>query len=82
MKWSELRKLYPNKFVLIESISECTNDNYKYISEVKLIKVIEDDKTISELLLMCKFNRFVYHTSKEEVYIEIVKRPILRRYLR
>ena len=82
MKWSELRKLYPDTFVLIESIEEYTNDNYKYISEVNLIKVIENDKTISELLLMCKGNRFVYHTSKEELCIEIVKTPIIRRYLR
>ena len=82
MKSSELRKLYSDKFVLIESIAEHTNDNYKYVDEVKLIKVIEDNKTISELLLMCKGNRFVYHTSKEDLCIEIVKRPIIRRYLR
>ena len=74
MKWSDLRKLYPDNFVLIESVVEDIDGNYKYVDEVKLIEVIEGNKTISELLLMCKGNRFVYRTSKEELCIEIVKK--------
>lgn len=79
MEWSEVRKLYPDKFVLIESIKEHRIDNIKYIDKLKFIKIIEDGKSVSEILSMCKGNRFVYHTSKEELYIEMVYIPSLRR---
>ena len=80
MKWSELRVLYPNEFVLLEILKEHIDGNYKYIDEVVLIEVIKDNKEASNLLIKCKNNRFVYHTSKEELCMEIVKKPILRRY--
>lgn len=80
MKWSELRVLYPNEFVLLEILKEHIDGNYKYIDEVALIEVIKDNKEASNLLTKCKGNRFVYHTSKEELCMEIVKKPILRRY--
>ena len=80
MKWSEVQELHPDKFVLLEILKEHIDGNYKYIDEVALIKVIEDDKEINNLLSKCKGDRFIYHTSNEYICMEIVKRPILRRY--
>ena len=77
MKWSEVRTLHPNKFVLLEKLKEHIDGNYKYIDEVALIDVIDNDKEASDLLV-----RFVYHTSKEDLCMEIVNMPILRGRLR
>ena len=67
MKWSEVRTLHPNKFVLLEKLKEHIDGNYKYIDEVALIDVIDNDKEASDLLVRCKGDRFVYHTSKEDL---------------
>ena len=82
MKWSEERTLHPNKFVLLEKLKEHIDGNYKYIDEVALIDVIDNDKEASDLLVRCKGDRFVYHTSKEDLCMEIVNMPILRGRLR
>ena len=82
MKWSEVRTLHPNKFVLLEKLKEHIDGNYKYIDEVALIDVIDNDKEASDLLVRCKGDRFVYHTSKEDLCMEIVNMPILRGRLR
>ena len=76
MKWSEVRTLHPNKFVLLEKLKEHIDGNYKYIDEVALIDVIDNDKEASDLLVRCKGDRFVYHTSKEDLCMEIVKMNI------
>ena len=81
MKWSEVRTLHPNKFVLLEKLKEHIDGNYKYIDEVALIDVIDNDKEASDLLVRCKGDRFVYHTSKEELCMEIINTPILSNHL-
>ena len=34
MKWSEVRTLHPNKFVLLEKLKEHIDGNYKYIYNI------------------------------------------------
>lgn len=82
MKWTEVRKLYPEKFVLLENLKYHVEGNLKYFDEVALIDVIDDDKEASNLLVRCKGDRFVYRTSKEDLCIEIVNMPILTGRLR
>ena len=81
-KWSEVRTLHPHEIVLLEKLKENIDGNYKYIDEVALIDVIDNDKEASDLLVRCKGDRFVYHTSKEDLCMEIVNMPILRGRLR
>lgn len=78
MLWSEVRGMYPNKFVMLRNLKEHIIDNIKYIDEVALIKVIEDEKEATNLLVRCKGDTFVYHTGKENLSMEIVNIPILR----
>lgn len=78
MKWSEVRKLHPGKFVLLENLKDHVEENFKCVDEVALIDVIDDDKEASKLLVRCKGDRFVYHTSKEDLCMEIANMPILR----
>jgi len=82
MKWSEVRKLHPNKFVLLEILKEHIDGKYKYVDEVALIEVIEDNKEINSLLAKCKGNIFIYHTSNEYICMEIIRKPILRIHLK
>ena len=82
MKWSEIQELYPNKFVVLQSLKERIEGNYIYFDEVALIEVIEDDKKASNLLTRCRGSKFIYHTSNELVYMEIRRKPIIRMHLR
>lgn len=66
--------MYPNKFVLLQNLKEYIENNIKYIDEVALIKVIEDEKEATDLLIRCRGNKFVYHTDKKEISMEIVNR--------
>ena len=77
MKWSEVRKIYPNKFVLITSIESHVENNTKYVDDVAVIKVLDDDEA-SKILVKCKGETFVYHTSKEQLAMNIIRMPILR----
>ena len=74
MKWSKVRKLHPNKYVFIEFSESHIVDNFKYIDEVDVLDVIEDDVLASKVLSKCRGNRLVYHTSKEKICMEIVRR--------
>ena len=47
-------------------------------SGVGAIDVIDDDKEASNLLVRCKGDKFMYHTSKEDLCMEIVNMTILR----
>ena len=49
---------------------------------MKWSEVRDNDKEASDLLVRCKGDRFVYHTSKEDLCMEIVNMPILRGRLR
>lgn len=77
MKWSEVRKIYPNKFVLITTIESHVDNNTKYVDDVAVIKVLDDEEA-SEILVKCKGDTFVYHTSKEQLAMNIIPMPILR----
>lgn len=78
MKWSDVRKMYPDKFVLLKNLGDHTEGNIKYIDEVAIVKVIDDENEAGSMLVRCKGDTFVYHTGKEELSMEIVNMPILR----
>ena len=76
MKWEEVRNIYPNKFVLLRSLEDHIENNKKCIDDVAIIKVLDDDA--SKLLVKCKGDIFVFHTSKGELAMDIIQMPILR----
>jgi len=78
MKWSEVRKIYPDKFVLLRSLEDHIENNKKCIDDVAIIKVLDDDDEASKLLVKCKGDTFVFHTSKGELAMDIIQMPILR----
>lgn len=81
MKWEEVRTIYPNKFVLLKSLEAHIEENKKCIDDVAVVRVL-DDKEASCILIRCKGDNFVFHTSKEELSMNIVQMPVLRGAIR
>jgi hypothetical protein len=77
MKWEEVRNIYPNKFVLLRSLEAHIEENKKCIDDVAVIRVLDDDEA-SGLLIKCKGDTFVFHTSKDVLSMNIIQMPILR----
>ena len=77
MKWSEVRKIYPNKFVLLTRMESHIENSTKYVDDVAVIKVFADQEA-SKILVKCTGDTFVYHTSKEQLAMNIISMPILR----
>lgn len=77
MKWKEAREKYPNTWVLLRSTKEKINDDTKIIDDVDVIKVIPSNKEATKMLMECRGNTFVYHTSKDTIKIKIVNAPAL-----
>jgi len=79
MKWSEVRELYPNKFVKFEVLNYDTNDNIRYVDDIAVIKVIKDNMEAMKEFSQCKEGQFVYSTNNEQITIEVVKYIGIRR---
>jgi hypothetical protein len=47
------------------------------IDDVAIVSVLDDEEA-SNLLIKCKGDIFVFHTSKEELLMNIIQMPILR----
>ncbi len=78
MKWEEIRKIWPNQYVLLEILECHVEGNKKYIDEMAVIRAIQDPVEATRTLVRSKGNRFVYHTGNKEVVMEIVRHPAYR----
>lgn len=71
MKWEEVRKTYPNKFVKLQILESHLEGNEKYIDDMAVIEVIEDNKTATKELINAKDRTIVYHTANEKISVEV-----------
>jgi hypothetical protein len=69
MKWEEVRKTYPDKFVKLQILESHMEEDKKYIDEMAVVKVIEDNREATKELVNSKDNTLVYHTGNEEIYV-------------
>lgn len=44
MKWDEVRKLYPNRFVKLQILDSHIENNIRYIDDMAAIQAFEDEK--------------------------------------
>ncbi len=70
MKWSEVRKLYPNQFVKLKVLSSSIENNQEIIYDVALIYPV-DEKSATKELLHSKGDVLVYHTSHPKIVLDI-----------
>ncbi|GEN35452.1 hypothetical protein [Aneurinibacillus danicus] len=79
MRWEKVQEIYPNQFVLLQSLKSHVEADKKYIEEVAIIRPLEDEREATKELLKAKGDRFVYHTSKPSIVMEIIRKPNIRR---
>ncbi|NRD76619.1 hypothetical protein HPT25_03825 [Bacillus sp. BRMEA1] len=70
MKWSSIRKMYPNRFVKLKALTSKVAGGKEIIEDVALIEAVDDEKATRELL-NSKGDEFVYHTAHENIVLEI-----------
>jgi hypothetical protein len=78
MKWEDVRNIYPNQFVKFEVLKSLIEEGKEYVEEVAVIGPVPEEEATKELL-KSKDNILVYHTSKENVVVQIRSRSALRR---
>lgn len=71
MKWEEVRKIYPNRFVKIQILESHIDGNIRYIDDMAVIKAFEDNAEATRELVRAKDDILVYHTGKEKIEVEI-----------
>ncbi len=74
MKWEEVRKIYPNSYVLLQVLNSHVEGNKKHIDAVAIIREITDSKEATCELVNAKAGTIVYHTSKDKIEVLIRKR--------
>jgi hypothetical protein len=79
MKWSEVRNLYPNQFVKLIVLSSHLENGQEIVEDVAVIKAVADAIATKELL-KAKGDELVYHTTHENVVLEVRQDVGLRRF--
>ena len=80
MHWSEVQRLYPDQFILLEELSSHYKDDKLYVEEVAIVRPIQDADEAMVALLRAHDERFIYHTSKEQIIMEVRLKPAIRGY--
>lgn len=71
MKWEEVRKIYPNRFVKLKILESHIKGNIKYVEDMAVIEALEDNIEATRELVRAKDDILIYHTSNEKIEIEI-----------
>ncbi len=73
VKWEEVKKIYSDKYVLLQVLESHIEGERKYIDDVALIRALNDSKEATRELVNAKPGTLVYHTSKERIEVLIRK---------
>ncbi len=79
MRWTEVRKMYPNQFVKLKVLESHIENEQEIIDDVAVITPISDELATKELL-KSKGDELVYHTIHENIILEIRRDVSLRRF--
>jgi hypothetical protein len=71
MQWSEVRRIFPDKFVLLKDLKSHVENGHVVIEEVAVIRPLADGKEVTKELRNCKGAKFIYHTSKANIVVPI-----------
>ncbi|MBB5326367.1 hypothetical protein HNQ34_003520 [Anoxybacillus tepidamans] len=70
MKWQEVRTLYPNQFVKLHILKSRLHGDKEIVEEVAVVGTVPDENATRELL-QSKGNELVYHTSHEDIVLQV-----------
>ena len=71
MKWEEVRKIYPDRFVKIQILKTHIKDSVRYIDDMAVIQSFNDEREATRELVRAKEDILVYHTGKEKIEVPI-----------
>ncbi len=71
MKWEEVRKIYPNRFVKLQILKSKINGTKRLIEDMAVIESFDDNRVATRELVRSKDDIIVYHTGNEKIEIEI-----------
>lgn len=71
MKWEEVRKIYPDRFVKIQILKAHIEDNVRYIDDMSVMQAFDDEREATRELVRAKDDILVYHTGKEKLEVQI-----------
>ncbi|MGL5692889.1 MAG: hypothetical protein ACRCXA_02340 [Peptostreptococcaceae bacterium] len=74
MKWTDVKKEYPNKWVLIKAINARTENGLRLVEELEVLNSFENgQEALKEYSIKHKLNKsdemYVYHSSKDNLEI-------------
>jgi hypothetical protein len=61
MKWEEVKKIYPDKYVLLQVLESHIDGDRKYIDDIAIIRSLDDSKEATRELVNAKPGTLVYH---------------------
>lgn len=78
MKWSNVRDIYPNRWVLVEALATHSNNHQRTIEEMSVVSEYDDPKDAwasYKKLHLSEPTRelYIFHTGN--VYIEVIEQP-------
>ncbi len=68
MLWAEAREKFPDRFLLVEELKSHVENGSKIVDEVVVIDTVPDSEATA-MLLKCKDNKIVAHTSNPKLII-------------
>ena len=71
MKWEEVRKIYPNRFVKLQILKSHIEDDVRYIDDMAAIQAFDDNNEATRELVRSINNILVYHTGREKIEVPI-----------
>jgi hypothetical protein len=78
MQWAEVRKLYPSQFVYLEDLRSHVDDGRLHVEEVAIIRPLGNSRDAWDAFKSAKDRRFIYHTSREDIVMPVVAKPLVR----
>jgi len=79
MTWNEVRKQYPEQFVKFEVLKYHEVDSKRYVDDIAVMKILNDNIEAMKEFAECKSGEFVYSTKHTELVIKVVKHIGIRR---
>lgn len=71
MKWEEVRRLYPNRFVKLKVLEWHMEGKQKYIEDMAVIKDFENNREATRELVRSQGDTLIYHTGNEDIVVEV-----------
>lgn len=75
MQWSEVREMFPDKFLLLEDLKSNIVNGKLHVEEVAVICPLKDGKEAMDELMKARDKVFVYHTKHEHISMPVRPKP-------